>query len=118
MASGPVLQVGGGGAAGDISSPISGKTPDIGSTQYWYIATLLTHRERYRGLLSRYPYRDHIGPDIGEKPDTEFGKERVCPDIEERVCRKERVCPDIDIGEKPDTEFGKERVCPDIDPIS
>jgi hypothetical protein len=32
VASGPVRQAGGGGAAGDISSLISGKTPDIGST--------------------------------------------------------------------------------------
>jgi hypothetical protein len=33
--------------------------------------------------ISRYflQYRDHIGPDIGEKPDIGFGKERVCPDI-------------------------------------
>ena len=43
--------------------------------------------------ISRYflQYRDHIGLDIGEKPD---------------------------ISEKPDIGFGKERVCPDIDPIS
>jgi hypothetical protein len=27
-------------------------------------------------------YQDHIGPDIGEKPDIGFGKERVYPDID------------------------------------
>jgi len=34
--------------------------------------------------ISRYfwQYRDHIGLDIGEKPDIGFGKERVCPDID------------------------------------
>ena len=34
--------------------------------------------------ISRYflQYLDHIGPDIGEKPDIGFGKERVCPDID------------------------------------
>jgi hypothetical protein len=69
--------------------------------------------------ISRYflQYRDHIGPDIGEKPDIGFGKERVCPDIDPISVpiseKKNDIGPDIgNIG------FGKERVCPDIDPIS
>ncbi len=34
--------------------------------------------------ISRFflQYQDHIGLDIGEKPDIGFGKERVCPDID------------------------------------
>ncbi len=89
VASGPVLQAGGRGAAGDILSPISGKTPDI-STRYWYIVTLHTHWERHWGFfvpnisIFQYflQYLDHIGPDIGEKPDMGFGKEQVCPNID------------------------------------
>jgi hypothetical protein len=94
VASGPVRQAGGGGAAGDTSSPISGKTPDIGSTRYRYIVILYTHWARHRvfyGLdirIFRYflQYLDHIGHDSGEKftenPDIGFGKERVCPNID------------------------------------
>ncbi len=94
MASGPVLQAGAGGAAGDILSLISEKMPDIGSTRYLYIAIFHTHREVATGTTSRffwsrYPYipiflqyQDHIRHDIGEKPDIGFGKERVCADID------------------------------------
>jgi hypothetical protein len=75
--------------SGDTSSPISGKTPYIGSTRYRYIAILYTHRTRHRVFygpdirIFRYflQYWDHIGHDIVEKPDIWFGKERVCPDI-------------------------------------
>ncbi len=68
--------------------------------------------------ISRYflQYRDHIGPDIGEKPDIGFGKERYVPILtryRSRYREKLDIGPDIvNIG------FGKERVCPDIVPIS
>ncbi len=66
------------------------KTPDIGSTRYWYIAILHTHLEQHQGFFGPYirtlryflQYRDHKGHDIGEKPDIGFGKERVCPHID------------------------------------
>ncbi len=90
VASEPVRQAGGGGAAGDISSLISGKHARYRK----YTISVYCDIAYTSGTISRFfcpyirifryflQYLDHIGPDIGEKPNIGFGKERVCPDTD------------------------------------
>jgi hypothetical protein len=122
VASGPVRQAGGGGAAGDKSSP-SGKTPDIGSTRYQYIAKLHTQLEQYQGFFVSISVYSDIFCNIWTTSNPisvktwyrvwqGTGMSRYWPDIVADIGKKPNIGHDIgNIG------FGKEWVCPDIVPI-
>jgi hypothetical protein len=79
----PVRRAGDGGAAGEISSQISKKSHRYRKytrSVYCDIANTSGMTSLFFGSdisISRYflQYRDHIGLDIGEKPDIGFGKE-------------------------------------------
>ncbi len=60
---------------------------DIGILPYWIhigndIEVFWVPISVYSDIFCNIGIRDHIGHDIGEKPDIGFGKERVCPDID------------------------------------